>query len=112
MTLATALRPCLRPGCPELTDRGYCQRHRTTGQSLQLGATVRGYGHRWRELARAYRTRHPVCERPGCTRPSALVHHRDGLGPRGPRGFDVTNLEAICRPCHTAAHRELRRSTR
>jgi 5-methylcytosine-specific restriction protein A len=91
------LRPCLYPGCGELVPDGYCTRH-DTGDS-----SARGYGHRWAEVSRAYRRAHPRCER--CQRrPSKIVHHVDGLGPHGPRGYDPTNLEAVCRKCHGELH--------
>jgi 5-methylcytosine-specific restriction enzyme A len=107
-TMTTAPRPCLHAGCPELVPGGYCPRHATLG-SLQAPAVARGYGHRWADVSRAYRRKHPTCER--ChERPSALVHHKDGLGPLGPRGLEWNNLEAVCRRCHTAAHRELGRT--
>jgi hypothetical protein len=35
-----------------------------------------------------------------CEEPSAHVHHLDGLGPQGPRGFDPENLMALCPRCH------------
>jgi 5-methylcytosine-specific restriction protein A len=105
------LRPCLTPGCSELVPAGYCERHAPASSLRQADATTRGYTHRWGDLARAYRRAHPTCERPGCTRPAALVHHKDGLGPLGPRGLDVDNLEALCRRCHSHAHQDLRRSS-
>lgn len=102
-------RPCLYPGCGELVPSGYCDTHRTTGRP-RTDATTRGYGHRWSDVSRAYRRAHPTCER--ChRRPATLVHHVDGLGPGGPRGYDPANLEAVCRTCHTAAHRDLGRGT-
>jgi 5-methylcytosine-specific restriction enzyme A len=100
------LRPCLRPGCPELVPAGYCARHAPASSLRQADATTRGYGHRWTDLSAAYRRTHPICECCG-RRPTALVHHRDGLGPHGPRGYDTENLIAICRHCHTQAHRQL-----
>jgi 5-methylcytosine-specific restriction protein A len=106
-TTTSSGRPCLRPGCGELVETGYCEAHAPDRRGLQLDATTRGYGHRWQLLARRYRQAHPVCERCGL-RPSVLVHHVDGLGPLGPAGFDVGNLEAVCRYCHTHAHRRLR----
>ena len=100
------LRPCLRPGCPQLVAGGYCQRHATTSSLRQTDATARGYGHHWAQLSARYRARHPTCERCG-QHPAELVHHIDGQGPLGPNGYDPANLEAVCRHCHTAAHRTL-----
>lgn len=29
-----------------------------------------------------------------------MVHHLDGLGPKGPRGFDPANVQALAKVCH------------
>lgn len=69
-------------------------------------ATERGYDRRWRKARAAYLAQFPLCER--CEREGRVteaehVHHKDGLGPTGPRGFDPTNLEALC-PHHHNQH--------
>lgn len=60
---------------------------------------------------RAQARRDPVCEwverdESGswqrCDREAVHVHHIDGLGCRGPRGYDMGNLQALC-PQHTLA---------
>jgi 5-methylcytosine-specific restriction protein A len=102
------LRSCLRPGCPELVPAGYCARHAPASSLRETDSTARGYGHRWTDLSRAYRRAHPICEL--CNqRRSQLVHHKDGLGPNGPRGYDPSNLIAVCRKCHQGEHKKLRR---
>jgi 5-methylcytosine-specific restriction protein A len=62
-------------------------------------AAERGYGARWQRFSRRYRRKHPLCEC-GCGRPSEVVHHLDGLGPLGPRGFDPDNCQALAKVCH------------
>ena len=55
---------------------------------------------RWRRLrARILRER-PFCEC-GCGKPSTDVHHLDGLGLNGPRGYDPANLQALAHDCHS-----------
>ena len=66
------------------------------------------YTPRWQIVSREYRKAHPLCECDDCAAlpenerpPSTEVHHRDGLGPSGPRGFDWDNLQAMAKPCHS-----------
>lgn len=54
----------------------------------------------WRKSSRAYLARHRKCEYPGCRQPSYETHHRDGLGPTGPRGHDPANFMALCKGHH------------
>jgi 5-methylcytosine-specific restriction protein A len=61
----------------------------------------RGYGAEWDKLSKAYRVRHPVCELPGCDKPSKAVDHIDNRGPNGPRGYDESNLQALCWSHHS-----------
>jgi 5-methylcytosine-specific restriction protein A len=57
----------------------------------------RGYDARWDRLSKRFRRSHPTCP---CGQPSQVVHHLDGLGPTGPRGYDESNLQALCKQCH------------
>ena len=79
-------------------------------------ATERGYDRKWRRVRLAYLAAHPVCERcqpRGAIVEAVHVHHKDGQGPKGERGHDPDNLEALCPSCHnrhsaTEAHRARR----
>lgn len=59
---------------------------------------------RWRRLRKQVIREEPFCPGlPGdghCDAPTTDVHHLDGLGLTGPRGYDRTNLQALCHPCH------------
>lgn len=58
------------------------------------------YGNRrWQKTSRRYLTLHPNCE--NCGNRANQVHHLDGLGYNGPRGYDQNNLQALCQPCHS-----------
>lgn len=98
-------RVCIEPGCAELVAEGNrCPVHRQ-GRAIDTrpSASQRGYDRRWRSKSLAYRRSHPVCEQEGgCSLPSAEVDHVDGLGPLGPRGYDDTNLQALCKPHHSS----------
>lgn len=96
-------RVCAEDGCPETaTDRGRCRHHhlvRSRGKEKRRSRPI-GYNAAWRRLSARYRREHPTCEKCGGA-PAEHVDHIDGLGPAGPRGHDPTNLQALCRPCHS-----------
>jgi 5-methylcytosine-specific restriction enzyme A len=99
----TQFRICSEPGCPEVVEGGgRCPEHlrlaRSRNDARRRTSVERGYDHRWYRIAERYRTRHPVCEAPGCERPSLHVHHLDGRGPLGDNSD--ANLQALCAPCH------------
>lgn len=105
-------RPCARPGCPELVDRGYCERCERRRRQAQdrgrLSAARRGYGRRWQRLRLMILARDPMCRcgldgcdhEPGrCVRPSEHVDH---IVPRARGGDDSEgNLQGLCAGCHS-----------
>ena len=102
-----ALQVCPTPGCPTLTPAGRCPDCRSTARRRRRTGTTAGYDARWYRTRRAYLLTHEMCEceehsqLPWIIRPRATeVHHRDGLGPLGPRGHDWTNLLALTKACH------------
>lgn len=67
-------------------------------------ASQRGYGSRWQRFRLSYLADHPLCVKClklGLTVEATDVDHLDGEGPSGPRGYDETNLQALCGPCHS-----------
>jgi 5-methylcytosine-specific restriction protein A len=100
-------RPCSQPGCPHLTRRGRrCPEHARVYERARGSAAARGYGPRWQAASAAYLAANPRCVcgpgccPNGCGRPATDVHHLDGLGPLGPRGYDPSNWAALHRTCH------------
>lgn len=68
-------------------------------------AHQRGYGVRWRAYRRAYLAEHPLCElckQAGRVTAAEHVHHLDLLGPTGARGYDPSNLQALCESHHNS----------
>ncbi|MEV7264192.1 HNH endonuclease signature motif containing protein [Micromonospora aurantiaca] len=96
-----ALKVCPVAGCPELVDKGRCARHRREADQRRGTAAERGYDHRWRQTRAQVLRLFPGCTEPGCDERATEVDHIDGLGPRGPRGHDLTNLRAYCKPHHS-----------
>ena len=59
---------------------------------------------RWGALRAMYLAHNPLCEecqRHGEIVPAEQVHHRLDLSVRPDMAFDMANLEALCRPCHS-----------
>jgi len=93
------LRPCLEPGCPQLTSRTRCPAHAAERQRLvdQTGAAVHraAYGGGWKRAARAAVKAHVAAHGwfcPGWDRPShpaadLVVDHDVGV---------------LCRKCNSA----------
>lgn len=92
---ARASTVCSEPGCPDfVTTRSRCAKHQPTNTRWKP------YNAAWRRKSAAIRKARPTCER--ChVAPSTHVHHKDGLGPDGPRGLEDSNLEALCTSCHS-----------
>ncbi|GGV13650.1 hypothetical protein GCM10010245_23830 [Streptomyces spectabilis] len=109
-----ALQVCPTPGCPTLTTTGRCETCQARATRTRASATSKGYDARWARTSSAYLRAHPYCECDECEALPPLlrsrateVNHRDGLGPRGPRGHDWTNLQAMTKAHHsreTAKH--------
>lgn len=102
-----APKPCSgSPTCPNEVEPGTsrCKDHqrarRRASDRRRPSARARGYDSRWERKRRSYLRTHPLCEC-GCGRPADDVHHLDGLGPTGPRGFEDSNLQALFHDCHS-----------
>lgn len=106
------LSVCSEPGCASLTPTGKCpgcsRLAARTADRRRPTAHQRGYDARWRRTRSEYLDEHPFCECVDCgrlpagRRPAATdVDHIDGLGPKGPRGHDWTNLQALAHGCHS-----------
>ena len=105
-------RPCARPGCSALVERGYCERHAQPDHQRydrhRESAARRGYGRRWRRLRLMILARDPVCtcpldgcdHEPGrCVRGSEPVDH---IVPKVRGGDDSEeNLQGLCAGCHS-----------
>ena len=94
----TIRRSCCR--CAQPATRGrFCATH--VPKRNRPSSAKRGYDGRWRRFRAEYLRTRPYCEAPwGCGKPAVDVHHLDGEGPNGPRGFDPSNLQPLCHECH------------
>jgi hypothetical protein len=104
------LQRCGAAGCPRVQAERYCAEHAgaTAGQDTppkrrpraSIASGGDGYDRRWMKLRARKLGRAPICEWPGCERDAQHVHHIDGLGCRGPRGYDMGNLMSLCAAHH------------
>lgn len=53
------LTPCNHPGCPQLTNQRFCDKHRH--QHERSSASKRGYDYKWRCARTKYLKEHPLC---------------------------------------------------
>lgn len=111
-----AKRPCKQPGCPELVQSGYCDKHQknvvteSPFRSLDTKKTdeERSFysSSAWTRVSKLFRISHPFCaecEQSGIITASDMVHHvvsRDDLVARGDNPLSWRWLEALCNSCH------------
>ena len=107
------LRPCSYPTCPNLTDKQYCELHRTEQRrkydKYERRADIhRSYGRAWSRIRNRYAAEHPLCEmcmQEGRATLMDEVHH---IIPTSQGGtHDVGNLMSLCRSCHNKVHLKL-----
>ena len=105
--------PCGYPGCPNLTDGQYCERHRTQARQLydryeRSPEHNKKYGRAWHRIRARYAAAHPLCEM--CLKEGRLtlveeVHHILPISKGG--DHRDSNLMSLCQSCHTKIHHEL-----
>jgi len=105
---------CTAHGCGTLVfGGGKCPSCLAQSRREAEGRRPKGHGRvydaQWARFAKRYLRNHPLCECDKCAdlpdwrRPEATdVDHIDGLGPRGPRGYDENNLMAMSHACHSS----------
>jgi len=100
MPYVSPLRPCLVPGCRNLTDRGIrCVLHRLEAQRARESSTQRGYDHGWRKKRARVLTEEASCR--ACDAPADPEDHVDHIVPKARGGTDDReNLQRLCRACH------------
>lgn len=100
-------RPCSHPGCPELVEGRYCEKHQkedyqTYNRYQRNPAHKTRYGSQWRKIRNRYIKVHPLCEKckeQGRMKAAEEVHHVLPLEHGGTH--DESNLQALCKSCHS-----------
>jgi 5-methylcytosine-specific restriction protein A len=98
-------RPCNKPGCPELTDSGYCAEHKKQRNAQRGTAHERGYTHRWAKYSKWYLRRNPLCVCAECKQrvvplPAEVTDHI--IPHKGDYAlfWDPENHQAMAKRCH------------
>jgi len=107
-----AKRPCIYPGCPELSDGRYCDKHqrKVNGDYNRFSRdddSKRFYkSPAWRRLSALQLKREPLCAKclkAGRVTPAAIADHYVPIRDGGER-IDMANLRSLCRACHIRKH--------
>lgn len=107
--MSKPLRACAQPGCPELVERGYCEKHAKAKpvvkrEDSRPTAAQRGYGSRWQKARAGYLRKHPLCvqcmEREGRPVPATVVDHIVPHKGDMKKFWDRSNWQALCATCH------------
>ena len=109
------LKPCAVNGCPNLTDKTYCEFHRKQknisysrfDRDKDMQAFYKSKA--WRNLRYQYLEAHPICEeceKNGKLTSAIIVDHIVPIKSGG-EPLDVANLQALCWSCHSIkSHRD------
>lgn len=97
-------RPCSYPGCPNLTDGRYCEKHQKIiakryEKYERSPVSKKRYGRTWKKIRDAYVASHPLCElclKHGRYVVAEEVHHKKPLAEGGTHAWN--NLIALCKP--------------
>lgn len=102
-------RPCRQPGCPELTDDGWCERHKKQynkqRDEYRKSSRERGYTSRWEKARLTFLRSNPLCvecEKEGRLTPATVVDHIHDHKGNQELFWDVNNWQPLCKRCHDA----------
>lgn len=101
------LRPCRHPGCPELTQEGWCPAHKPKPAARRESAAWHSWYNLpiWKDALRpAQLLREPFCRE--CARLGTRTWATDVDHIRDHKGdwslfTDPSNLESLCHSCHS-----------
>ena len=88
-----------RPRCPEHRRQDNRRLYERRGTLKQ-----RGYGSRWPKVRQAVLSREPLCRLCAAAGRVTAANVADHIvpKPKGVEDYDLTNLQALCVPCHNA----------
>lgn len=110
------LRFCKHPGCGELTQGGWCDKHKPEAKvyisinrppdkcKKRASAHKRGYTYRWQTVRKDFLSKHPwcaECQRQGRLTTATEVDHI--IPHKGDRRlfWDRSNWQPLCHSCHS-----------
>ena len=100
-------RPCSYPGCPNLTDGRFCEKHqkqenRRYEKYDRTPEMKKRYGRAWKKIRDRHMAEYPLCEmckKQGRLTPAEEVHHIVPLSHGGTH--EESNLMSLCKACHS-----------
>jgi len=103
-----AKRPCRKPGCANLCDKGFCAEHapeaKRQRERYRGSPHSRGYGRQHRKVSeRTMKRDHYLCQRClslGRVTPATDSHHIKKLATHPKLHLDPDNRSSVCRDCH------------
>lgn len=97
------LHVCAEPGCPELCQGAYCEKHakpsKVRAPDTRASANARGYDYQWRKVRAGFLKAHPWCMADGCGELASEVDHIVPLAQWGTSEW--ANLQALCKHHHS-----------
>ena len=97
------LRTCSHPGCSELTNDVYCDKHKRQYDKLRGSSYERGYNNHWRKYRILFLREHPLCEiclKEGKITQANVVDHIKPHKGNKDLFWDENNHQALCKECH------------
>jgi 5-methylcytosine-specific restriction enzyme A len=102
-------KPCAFNFCGALVPAGtrFCEKHRKAENKRydkQRGNfRERGYTTQWDKARKKFLMENPLCS---CGQAAVLVHHKIKVKDRPDLLLDFSNLQAMCRDCHSRVHKD------
>nr|DAH06895.1 MAG TPA: HNH endonuclease [Caudoviricetes sp.] len=96
-------KPCKHPGCANLTDGRYCDKHKTLHSETVRAANKRGYGSRWQKVSTSYLREHHLCVeclKRGKNTQATVVDHVVPHRGDAKLFWDKNNWQPLCKQCH------------
>jgi len=107
MPVYRAKRPCRQPGCPNLVESGYCEKHKKNEwhkyDDKRGTSSERGYNARWRKARLIYLGKHPLCvecEKEGKAEPGTIIDHIIPHKGDMKLFWDTSNWQGLCKRHH------------
>ncbi len=110
------LKPCNKPGCPNLTRERFCAKHeglkneKKKQHDKQRGsASSRGYDRKWQRVRALKLATDPLCECEACSkrvRVATMVHHIKPVDKYPELRLEWSNLMSMANECHERIERE------
>ena len=98
------LKRCPAPGCRAMVRGGRCEKHQARPSEAGQVKDQWCSNKRWRKMRDQFVMEHPLCYdcfKTGRTTAAMEVHHVESRQDAPDRAYDVDNLMALCKSCHS-----------